>query len=87
MLPEGEFSSLGHWEDNEGEDLSRVGDEIRFGKVRHRSDVVEYRVENHREALGDRLTTLEKLTTRPFFSPDLGIVRFSGPDDDNPHTG
>ena len=34
-----------------------------LGKVRHRSDVVEYRVENHREALGDRLTTLEKLTT------------------------
>jgi len=33
-----------------------------LGKVRHRSDVVEYRVENHREALGDRLTTLEKLT-------------------------
>ena len=34
-----------------------------LGKVRHRSDVVEYRVENHREALGDKLTTLEKLTT------------------------
>ena len=34
MLPEGEFSSLGHWEDNGGENLYRVGDEIRFGKVR-----------------------------------------------------
>ena len=34
-----------------------------LGKVRHRSDVVEYRLEHHREALGDRLTTLEKLTS------------------------
>jgi integrase len=34
-----------------------------LGKVRHRSDVVEYRVENHREALGERLTALETLTT------------------------
>ena len=34
-----------------------------LGEVRHRSDVVEYRLEHHREALGDRLTTLEKLTS------------------------
>ena len=33
-----------------------------LGEVRHRSDVVEYRLEHHREALGDRLTALEKLT-------------------------
>jgi integrase len=29
-----------------------------LGTVRHRSEVVEYRVENHREVLGDRLTAL-----------------------------
>jgi integrase len=29
-----------------------------LGTVRHRSEVVEYRVEQHREALGDRLTAL-----------------------------
>jgi hypothetical protein len=34
-----------------------------LGEVRHRSDVVEYRVEQHREALGERLKTLETLTT------------------------
>ncbi len=34
-----------------------------LGEVRHRSDVVEYRVEHHREVLGKRLTKLEKLTT------------------------
>ena len=34
-----------------------------LGEVRHRSDVVEYRVEHHREALGERLKTLETLTT------------------------
>ena len=33
-----------------------------LGKVRHRSDVVEYRIEQHREALGDRLKALKKLT-------------------------
>ena len=33
-----------------------------LGQVRHRSEVVEYRLEHHREALGDRLTALEKLT-------------------------
>ena len=33
-----------------------------LGQVRHRSDVVEYRLEHHREALGDRLTALEKAT-------------------------
>lgn len=30
-----------------------------LGQVRHRSEVVEYRLEQHREALGDRLTALE----------------------------
>ena len=34
-----------------------------LGEVQHRSEVVEYRVENHREVLGDRLTKLEKLTS------------------------
>jgi hypothetical protein len=33
-----------------------------LGQVRHRSDVVEYRIEQHREALGDRLKALKKLT-------------------------
>jgi hypothetical protein len=33
MLPEGEFSSLIHWEGNGGETLYRVGDEIRIGEV------------------------------------------------------
>jgi integrase len=33
-----------------------------LGQVRHRSEVVEYRLEHHREALGDRLTALETLT-------------------------
>ena len=31
-----------------------------LGQVRHRSDVVEYRLEHHREALGERLAALEK---------------------------
>ena len=31
-----------------------------LGQVRHRSDVVEYRLEDHREALGERLAALEK---------------------------
>ena len=30
------------------------------GQVRHRSDVVEYRLEHHREALSERLAALEK---------------------------
>ena len=34
-----------------------------LGQVRHRSEVVEYRLEQHRETLGDRLTALEKLTS------------------------
>ena len=29
-----------------------------LGQVRHRADMVEYRIENHREVLADRLTTL-----------------------------
>jgi len=29
-----------------------------LGEVRHRSDNVEYRVENHRDLLGERLTAL-----------------------------
>jgi integrase len=31
-----------------------------LGTVRHRSDVVEYRVEQHRKTLGDRLEALER---------------------------
>ena len=34
-----------------------------LGQVRDRSEVVEYRIENHRAVLADRLTALEKLTT------------------------
>ena len=34
-----------------------------LGEVRHRSEVVEYQIKHHREALGKRLTKLEKLTT------------------------
>lgn len=34
-----------------------------LGQVRHRSEVVEYQLEHHREALGERLTALETLTT------------------------
>ena len=33
-----------------------------LGQVRHRSEVVEFNIEHHREALGKRLTALEKLT-------------------------
>ena len=33
-----------------------------LGEVRHRSEVVEYQIEHHREVLGKRLTRLEKLT-------------------------
>jgi hypothetical protein len=29
-----------------------------LGEIRHRSEVVEYRVENHRDALGERLGLL-----------------------------
>ena len=32
-----------------------------LGEVQHRSEVVEYRLEHHREALGDRLTALEEV--------------------------
>ena len=32
-----------------------------LGQVRHRSEVVEFRLEQHREALGDRLTALEEV--------------------------
>ena len=32
-----------------------------LGQVRHRADVVEFRLEQHRDALGERLTALEKL--------------------------
>jgi hypothetical protein len=31
-----------------------------LGAVRHRSEVVEYRVEQHEEALGDRLRALRQ---------------------------
>ncbi len=31
-----------------------------LGQVRQRSDVVEYRLEDHREALGERLSALQK---------------------------
>jgi len=34
-----------------------------LGQVCHRSEVVEYQLEHHREALGERLTALETLTT------------------------
>ena len=30
-----------------------------LGAIRHRSEVVEYRVENHRDVLGDRLASLQ----------------------------
>jgi len=30
-----------------------------LGEIRHRRDVVEYRIENHREALKDKLGTLQ----------------------------
>ena len=32
-----------------------------LGEVRHRSEVVEYRLEQHRESLGEKLMALEKL--------------------------
>ena len=32
-----------------------------LGQIRHRSEVVEYRLADHREALGDKLETLESL--------------------------
>ena len=34
-----------------------------LGQVRHRSDIVEYRLEHYRETLGERLTALETQTT------------------------
>jgi len=34
-----------------------------LGTVRHRSDVVEYRAEQHREALGERLEALRAFVT------------------------
>lgn len=33
-----------------------------LGTIRHRAEVVEYRVEQHAGALGDRLTGLQKLS-------------------------
>jgi hypothetical protein len=32
-----------------------------LGTIRHRSEVVEYRVAQHEQALGDRLTALQRL--------------------------
>jgi hypothetical protein len=32
-----------------------------LGTIRHRAEVVEYRVEQHTEALGERLTALQRL--------------------------
>ena len=34
-----------------------------LGQVRHRSEVVEYRLENHVEELGESLRELEKLAS------------------------
>ena len=34
-----------------------------LGEVRHRSEVVEYRVENHRQALKKRLEQMEKASS------------------------
>jgi hypothetical protein len=34
-----------------------------LGTIRHRSEVVEYRVEQHRKALGGRLEALERAAT------------------------
>ena len=65
FLEKGTFNMgerCGEWIENGGTSMvQRVYSHL--GKVRHRSDVVEYRVENHREALGERLTALETLTT------------------------
>ena len=33
-----------------------------LGQVRHRSEVVEFNIDHHREALGKRITALEKLS-------------------------
>ena len=32
-----------------------------LGTIRHRSEVVEYRIEQHTQALGDRLAALQRL--------------------------
>jgi hypothetical protein len=34
-----------------------------LGTVRHRSEVIEYRIEQHVESLGDRLVTLQQFDT------------------------
>lgn len=43
-----------------------------LGTVRHRTEVVEYRVEQHAAALADRLSSLEGSRKAPVNSSTLG---------------
>jgi len=42
-----------------------------LGALRHRSDVVEYRVEQHAASFGDRLTALGSLSGRANVTEDV----------------
>jgi hypothetical protein len=44
-----------------------------LGTARHRSEVVEYRVEQHPEVLADRLTRLADARRPHLASPDGGV--------------
>jgi hypothetical protein len=44
-----------------------------LGTVRHRSEQVEYRVEQHEKALGDRLTALRTPAAMEGFAPTVEV--------------
>jgi hypothetical protein len=63
-----------------GRELGHGGDSLvrrvygHLGEVRHRADVVEYRVEQHRTILGDRLTQLDRFDTIPGTTGAASVV-------------
>jgi integrase len=67
-----------------GRELGHGGDSLvrrvygHLGDVRHRAEVVEYRVEQHRAILGDRLTRLAAFDTVPDTAGEVGSVSHSG---------
>ena len=45
-----------------------------LGDVRHRADVVEYRIEQYRGILGDRVSRLDPFVTVPGTAGEGGVV-------------
>jgi len=63
-----------------GRELGHGGDSLvkrvygHLGEVRHRAEVIEYRVEQHRATLGDRLTGLGASDTAAGTAAEAEIV-------------